>query len=66
MNDDKENMPRTYYVVAINKWGNHTIYRSTTFTKIEQAMKIRDNKMESAKLLSTGYTYAVGSIQPLV
>ena len=48
--------PTTYYVVAIDKWGNHTIYRSTTFTKIEQAMKIRDNKMESAKLLSTGYT----------
>ena len=58
--------PTTYYVVAIDKWGNHTIYRSTTFTKIEQAMKIRDNKMECAKLLNTGYTYAVGSIQPLV
>ena len=60
------NTPTTYYVVVIDKWGNHSIYRSTTFTKIEQAMKIRDNKMESAKLLNTGYTYAVGSIQPLI
>tara|TARA_Y100001963_G_C6539104_1_gene334679 strand:+ start:157 stop:357 length:201 start_codon:yes stop_codon:yes gene_type:complete len=66
MNDDKENMPRTYHVVAIDKWGNQSIYRGKSFTDPKHAQKIRDNKMESSKLLDTGYRYAVGSIQPFL
>ena len=58
--------PTTYYVVEIDRWGNHYILPSTTLNDVNKVRKIRDIKSEETKLLRTDKRYAIGSIQPFL
>ena len=63
---EKNQKPSQYFVVEIDRWGNHIIVPNTTFDNVSKVRKIRDIKVEETKLANTEKRYAVGNLQPFL